>query len=306
MTTLRARFDGLIRHLLYPLLAAATLAYLAHELAGPRAAIGHHYGVFVGTLVVLMVIIESVHALRAEWRMTGATFWRRDLPFLVIGASTIALANAVALHIVTEHAMTPGRALAEVPLLPGVIISLLITDFIWYWVHRFSHQARGRTGRWLWRVHLAHHLPRQVYVLMHAIGHPINTIMVRAILIVPPFLLGFSPEVVFTAGVVTGLQGLVSHFNVDSRVGWLNYLLMGTELHRYHHSADPGEAKNFGAVLSVWDQLFGTFVYRPARMPAALGINDPARYPHDTQLLAVLAYPLRPATPRRAKAESSA
>lgn len=299
MPSPRAHFDWAIRHLLYPLFAAATLAYLAFELSGPTADIGRHYGAFVGTLVVLMVVIESAHALRAEWRMTWSSFWRRDLPFLVVGALTLVSANAVALRIVTEHAMAPGRALAAVPVVPGVILSLLITDFLWYWLHRLSHEAHGRTGRWLWRVHVAHHLPRQVYVLMHAIGHPINTIMVRTILTLPPFLLGFSPEVVFAAGVVTGLQGLVSHFNVDSRVGWLNYLLMGTELHRYHHSADAAEAKNFGAVLSVWDQLFGTFVYRPARSPAALGVDDPAQYPQDTQLLAVLAYPLRPSAPRR-------
>ena len=31
-----------------------------------------------------------------------------------------------------------------------------------------------------------------------------------------------------TASVITGFQGLVSHFNVDSRVGWLNYVLSGT------------------------------------------------------------------------------
>jgi sterol desaturase/sphingolipid hydroxylase (fatty acid hydroxylase superfamily) len=293
MKSIRARFDRAIRYLLYPLSAAAMLAYLAYELNGPKASIGHHYGWYVGTLVILMILIESAHALRADWRVTWATFWRRDLPFLVVGASTIALANWVALRIVTEHAMTPGRALAQVDVVSGVVMSLLVTDFLWYWVHRLSHEARGRTGRWLWRVHVAHHLPKQVYVLMHAIGHPINAIVVRAILTIPPFLMGFSPEVVFATGVVTGLQGLVSHFNVDSRVGWLNYLLVGTELHRYHHSADPAEAKNFGAVVSVWDQLFGTFVYRPAEAPRALGIDDPAQYPADTQLLSVLALPLR-------------
>lgn len=85
----------------------------------------------------------------------------------------------------------------------------------------------------------------------------------------------------------------MSHFNVDSRVGWLNYLLVGTELHRYHHSADPAEAKNFGAVVSIWDQVFGTFVYRPGNVPRALGVDEPRHYPADTQLLQVLVHPLR-------------
>jgi sterol desaturase/sphingolipid hydroxylase (fatty acid hydroxylase superfamily) len=293
MKSMHASVDTAIRHLLYPLFAIITLAYLAHELSGPKTAIGRHYGIHLASLIVAMTVIEARHALRSEWRMTWATFWRRDLPFLVLGASTIAIANFIAAMIVTRHAMAPQRALADVPLVPGVLASILVTDFLWYWLHRFSHEARGGVGQFLWRVHVAHHLPRQVYVLMHAIGHPINTVTVRAILAIPPFLMGFSPEVVFAASVITGLQGLVSHFNVDSRVGWLNYVLVGTELHRTHHSADLAEAKNFGAVVSIWDQLFGTFVYRPGEVPRALGIDEPQRHPADTQLLSMLLHPLR-------------
>jgi len=298
MRPTNASIETAIRYLLYPLLAIATLVYLAHELSGPTAFIGRHYGLYLAGLIPVMVLIEAKHALRPEWRMTWGTFWRRDLPFLIIGASTIAATNFVAAIIVTEHAMAPSRALADIPLVPGVVMSILVTDFLWYWVHRYSHAARGSAGGFLWRIHLAHHLPRQVYVLMHAINHPINTVVVRAILTIPPYFMGFSPQVVFTASVITGLQGLVSHFNVDSRVGWLNYVLMGTELHRYHHSTDPAESKNFGAVVSIWDQLFGTFVYRPGGEPAAIGIEEPQRHPADTELVSVLLHPLRRSDPR--------
>lgn len=290
---IRNHFDMAVRYLLYPLLALITLGYLSYELSGPRAAIGHHYGFYLGGLVVTMILIETAHALRSDWRMTRSSFLRRDLPFLVVGASTIAVANFAAARFVTAHSFSPGSMLADIPVVPGVVVSILVTDFLWYWVHRASHEARGSVGRFLWSVHVAHHLPKQVYVLMHAIGHPINAVVVRAILSIPPYFMGFSPEVLFATNVVIGLQGLVSHFNVDSRVGWLNYLLMGTELHRYHHSADSSEAKNFGAVVSVWDQLFGTFVYRPGEAPRALGIDNPADYPADTQMLAVLLHPWR-------------
>lgn len=66
----------------------------------------------------------------------------------------------------------------------------------------------------------------------------------------------------------------------------------GLGQHRYRHSGDSAEAKNFGAVVSVWDPLFGTFEYRPAETPRALGIDDPTQYPADTQLWTVLALPL--------------
>ncbi len=284
--------DVAIRYLLYPLLAAGTLVYLAIELRGPEGSLGRYFGAYLGTVLVVMVLVEAAHPLRRAWRMTWRIFLRRDLPFLLVGAATLAAVNWAAMRVATEHALSHGNALAGVPLVPGVIAAILVSDLLWYWVHRFSHEAPGRFGRWLWRVHVAHHLPAQVYVLMHAISHPINLIVVRAILVVPGFLLGFPPDVAFAATVITGLQGLVSHFNVDSRVGWLNYVLSGTELHRYHHSASAAESKNYGAVVSVWDQLFGTFVYRPGEAPLALGVEDAARYPADTRVLSVLAYPL--------------
>ena len=283
-----------VRWLLYPALALATLAYLAHALGGPPGTLGRHYGAYLAAMVGVLALVESRYALRDDWRMTRPRFLRRDLPFLLLGAATLGATQWAATWLATQLALTRGQALAHWPLLPAVGVSLLLTDGLWYAVHRYSHESRSRLGQFLWRVHVAHHLPQQVYVLMHAIGHPLNAVLVRALLALPPCWLGFAPEAVFVAGVVTGFQGLVSHFNVDSRVGPLNHLLVGTELHRHHHSADPAEAGNYGAVLSVWDQLFGTFVYRPGAAPAALGVADPQAHPRDTQIAAVLREPWRP------------
>ena len=292
-THLHQKFDDALRYYLYPLLAVITLAYLAHELSGPQETLGHHYGWYAGGMVIVMVLVEMLHPIRSEWRMTQATFWRRDLPFIILGSGTIVAVNYFTVTIVTQYSFLRGTSHEGIPLLLGIILALLTTDFLWYWVHRICHEARGSFGQFLWRVHAVHHLPRQVYVLMQSVGHPINVIVVRLILTLPLYALGFSPEVVFAASVIIAFQGLVSHFNVDSRVGWLNYLLVGTELHRYHHSADASEAKNFGAVVSVWDQLFGTFYYRPGKLPKLLGVDNPSLYPSDTKLLDVVAYPFR-------------
>jgi sterol desaturase/sphingolipid hydroxylase (fatty acid hydroxylase superfamily) len=68
-------------------------------------------------------------------------------------------------------------------------------------------------------------------------------------------------------------------------------VLVGNELHRYHHSADLDEAKNFGNIVPLWDIVFGTFVYRPGDAPKALGLADPSRYPADVRILGVLSLP---------------
>lgn len=67
-------------------------------------------------------------------------------------------------------------------------------------------------------------------------------------------------------------------------------MLIGPETHRYHHSAD--HKVNFGAATSVWDQLFGTFLFAPAP-PERLGLADPTTYPDIEHFHQVLAWPLR-------------
>jgi len=288
--------EGFVRHALYPVLAAATVVYLyvdVNAAEGAATNLGRWYGAYLIALVVTMLVVEHLAPLRAEWRMTSRLFLRRDLPYLVIGGATLTVINAAGVHVATHFQLARGGAAASLPITLGAVLAILLTDFAWYWVHRVSHEAKGRAGRFMWRVHVAHHLPAQVYVLMHVVGHPLNAIIVRALLTVPLYALGFPPESVFIAGVVTGFQGLVSHFNVDSRVGWLNYLLIGTELHRHHHSADVNEAKNYGAVVSLWDQLFGTFHYQPGRAPKRLGVDDATLYPADVQIGKVMALPFR-------------
>lgn len=282
-----------IQYGLYPLLFTVMLGYAAFELGQPANRFGSYYGIYLTALVAVMLLVETLHPLKSEWKMSWASFSRRDLPYLLIGGLTLGLINFGAGWAILHFGVMHGTSHAALSFVPAVILALLIPDFIWYWVHRLSHEGRGHLGQWFWKMHLAHHLPQQVYLLMHGVAHPLNTIIVRSIMTVPMFFLGFSAEVLFVANLVVGLQGFVSHFNVDIRAGWANYFLMGTELHRYHHSADPVEAKNYAAVVTLWDQLFGTFYYRPGVVAKRLGVEHPAHYPQDREIIKVLALPFK-------------
>ncbi|MBL4766772.1 MAG: hypothetical protein JKY94_03535 [Rhodobacteraceae bacterium] len=50
-------------------------------------------------------------------------------------------------------------------------------------------------------------------------------------------------------------------------------------MYLYHHSADVNEAKNYGATLSIYDQLFGTFVYHPGIPPKEFGVHPNSGQP---------------------------
>jgi sterol desaturase/sphingolipid hydroxylase (fatty acid hydroxylase superfamily) len=280
-----------MRYVFYPLALASTLFYIHAEVEGWFGALGKTYPLYLLTLISTMLVFERIAPMRTQWNMSKRSFLIRDLPMLVVNGAVIAATT----YLVTWLAVHHGGFFLHKSTLPWqaeAIIALLLSDFLWYWVHRYSHEGKGRLGRWLWKTHAIHHLPGEVYVFMHVVGHPINSAYVRVILMLPAILFGFSPEAVFAASVFNGFQGLMSHFNVDSRAGWFNRLFIGTELHRYHHSADMEEAMNYAATVSIWDQLFGTYRL-PGIAPLKLGVGDRANYPSDNQWAKLLAMPFK-------------
>jgi len=284
-------FDKFIRHALYPVLLVFIIGYAFIEISGPDETLGQYYPYYLGLLLGTMLCIEILRPLRTEWRMTRTTFFRRDLPFLLISGATIFLVQLLAGWFIIWFGLIRGVSHNEIALLPSIILIILTVDFLWYWVHRWSHEGRDPVAHWLWRIHVAHHLPQQVYLLMHAVSHPFNVVIVKTLFTVPLFFIGFSTEAVFISNLIIGLQGMVSHFNVDMRAAYFNYLFMGAELHRYHHSANPTESKNYASTIVLWDILFGTYVAKFNAPPQKLGIEKPDQYPTDQEILKILRLP---------------
>lgn len=279
----------IIRWGFYPLALIATLSYIFAEVHGLFGSVGKAYPFYLGTLIAVMITLERLYPLRREWGMTHQKFFIRDLPMLAVNGAAIGLTSKLITWLSLHAGAQPLFTLSISWWLQAIVL-LAVFDFMWYWFHRISHKGAGIVGKWLWKIHVLHHLPSGVYVFMHPAGHPLNGVVVRTLMMMPAILLGVSPEAVFAAGVVNGFQGIISHFNVDSRAGWFNNIFMGTELHRFHHSADVDETKNYAATFSFWDRLFGT--YRLSRStPSKLGVENRDEYPEDKQWIKLMALP---------------
>jgi sterol desaturase/sphingolipid hydroxylase (fatty acid hydroxylase superfamily) len=280
-----------VTHGLYPLmlLGVLTITYLAVDRRWNATTV-YFYATLA--MVATLMAVEWLMPMRRDWSMTLRSAWR-DLRYIAFVAPTIAVLrwsfSLLAVHI----ASTRSGPMSAWPLIPAAIGYLLAFELLQYGLHRFSHSDRGVVGRFLWRAHATHHLPDRVYVLMHAVFHPFNAFLNVLAAQIPLILLGPPPGAVLLAMLLIDLQSLVSHFNADIRAGWFNYLLIGTELHRHHHRADPGPGRNFGNTLVIWDQVFGTFDYRPGQAPAALGVTNPREYPPSERVLEVLSLPFR-------------
>lgn len=276
--------------LTWPILFTLNIAMALYAMA-------HHgnYSRVLGTLLitdlVVLVTLEFLFPLRPQWKMTRESF-SRDLKYIVAGVATVSLIDGafglVSIRLNTGHA----GPLTNWPLFASVPTALLTIEFVNYWQHRWSHEMSGGLGKFLWKSHAAHHLPEQVYVFMHPAAHPINNVIVRgAVTVVPLYYLGASPETVLLVSTIVTFQALISHCNVNIRTGWVNYILSGTELHRFHHSASLTESKNYSVTLSFLDVLFGSFYYRPGNLPGRLGVDDPSAYPNSNEFWKVMSLP---------------
>jgi sterol desaturase/sphingolipid hydroxylase (fatty acid hydroxylase superfamily) len=280
----------------YPVIAFITAGAIAITLARDldRNAIAALLAIVP---VIIAVAVEWRYPLGPDWRMTKQSFFSRDFPFIVLAIVTERFAETAAVLVAAAFVATKGFGpLAELPLAVQVVATLVVFDLLWYGYHRAAH----RFGR-LWRVHGAHHAPAQLYALMHLVFHPLDLIASRFVVAMIAFrFIGVKPDAIFIAVVIISMQQMISHVNADLRVGWLNYALIGTETHRYHHSADHNG--NFSSVIPLWDLVFGTFVYDPTRVPERVGLREPGTYPDPRRFHETLAWPFRRDTRRAALA----
>lgn len=279
-----------ITYCFYPVVVIATLTTAWLKSAGPSD-LQWLFTAFAAVRFAAFLLAEWCAPARPEWSMSWRSF-TRDLKYMAAGTVVGQAGKFVAGWWSIGAAQSTTGALSELPLALQLLLAVLGYEFVQYWFHRASHEARGRLGRFLWRIHVVHHLPQGVYFLMHPVMHPLNMVIAMLMVLIPGTVLGLSADAVFLFNVLLGLQASFSHLNAPVRAGPLNYVLTGTELHRLHHSEKLEEAGNYGVLTPVWDLVFRTYV-PPGRIPERLGVAEPQAYPQSHEFWSCMRLPFR-------------
>lgn len=150
-----------------------------------------------------------------------------------------------------------------------MLFFFVVHDFYIYWFHRWQHH-----NKYLWRVHEAHHATEDVDWLSGSRSHAIEILINQTVEFAPIVLLSGRPEVIVFKQVIDAAWGMYIHSNIDVRSGWLQRIVNGPEMHRWHHAIEITEGGiNFGTKLAIWDYMFGTAV-RPDHKPRGYGLSD--------------------------------
>jgi sterol desaturase/sphingolipid hydroxylase (fatty acid hydroxylase superfamily) len=215
-----------------------------------------------------------------EWfflrRRKGTAFdWRENLASLGVAAGH-RFAGAVGLLVLRPafEAMWAHR-LWTVPLrdAPRFLLALLCVELAYYWQHRASHAVR-----WLWASHAVHHTSQTITVAAaYRLGWT-DLLSGTPFFVAPVVLIGFPPEAVLVAvALVVAYQGWI-HTELVPPLPWFDRVFNSPANHRVHHATDDGYAgRNFGAVLVVFDRLFGTYAPEVPGRPRSYGLAAQVR-----------------------------
>jgi sterol desaturase/sphingolipid hydroxylase (fatty acid hydroxylase superfamily) len=159
--------------------------------------------------------------------------------------------------------------LSKLPLWAQIIIFLVASDFLLYWIHRGFHRPA------MWKYHAVHHSSEELEWISAARFHPANIFLGTVAVDVALLLAGISPEVMVVIGPFTVAYSAFVHANLNWTLGPFKYVLASPVFHRWHHTApDEGGEKNFASTFPVIDWMFGTFYMPEDKLPKEYGIDD--------------------------------
>lgn len=142
------------------------------------------------------------------------------------------------------------------------LLGLFGVDFMFYWWHRASHVVNV-----FWAVHGVHHQSED-FNLAVALRQPAFEPITWFLFYVPLAVLGVSPEIYIASYAIDRLYQFFIHTElVDKLPRPIEWLFNTPSHHRVHHGVqDQYLDKNYGAILIVWDRMFGTFEVESERV----------------------------------------
>ena len=240
---------------------------------------------------VAIIAAELTIPYRGRWRESQGDL-KTDLCYLALTGVALLVAAAPLMSACAAAAIWLGERFGGTlwpQHWPGAVklgLALLVYELGSYVLHHISHHTP------LWRLHSVHHSVRRLHGLNSIRSHPLDFFLSVVATSGPLLLLGVDPLVFAQVTVFGTVNMWLQHTNADMKTGLLDWVFVTPHIHRWHHSqAQAEQQKNLGAILIVWDVVFGTrMAPRDRQPPEDVGTGHEV-YP-DT-FLAQLAAPFR-------------
>jgi sterol desaturase/sphingolipid hydroxylase (fatty acid hydroxylase superfamily) len=148
------------------------------------------------------------------------------------------------------------------------VLLIVFVDFCYYWSHRLEHRSRL-----FWTWHSVHHSSHE-FSATTALRLSWLEPLVSWYLLIPAVVIGFDPMDAFIALQILLQYQTWIHSKKIGKLGWFEHFFNSPSHHRVHHGANPEYLdKNYGALLIIWDRMFGT--YKQETVSVQYGLTHP-------------------------------
>ena len=227
-------------------------------------------------LVVLILLLEWVKPVYAKLSVFSVAFFHDFLWFLlnalfmgvVIPAYQVLLTRFYHSYL----GLSRGYIVEAWPVWAQILVAVLAADFIRWFHHLLRHKVIL-----FWCFHTVHHSQRDMNLFTDLRVHPVERFIEVSVAFIPFLSLRTDVALVSVPGwfLFGSWYARFYHSNIKTNLGLLRYIMVTPQSHRIHHSLKMKHRdKNFGAIFSIWDHLFGT-QYRNYEEYPETGLDDP-------------------------------
>ncbi len=139
------------------------------------------------------------------------------------------------------------------------LLHFTLIDYLYYWNHRIFHKKQ------FWWLHSVHHSSPKMDILMTSKNSLWTPFFIVYIWIHAFFLSIIANPTPYLIGLATSAcldlwrhSGFNVNLNSNNSIQYLWWLLITPNDHSWHHSSNKYDV-NFGANLTLWDRMHGTF-----------------------------------------------
>ncbi len=149
----------------------------------------------------------------------------------------------------------------NLPLILEVFIAILLLDFIGaFLAHYVEHKVNP-----LWMIHLVHHSDHNVDTTTANRHHPLESLIRFIFTLFAIIIVGAPIGYVMLYQSLSVVSTQFNHANIKlpkKLDKLISYLLVSPDMHKiHHHYRLPYTDANYGNIFSIWDRLFGTYMY---------------------------------------------
>ena len=222
------------------------------------------------TLLMVFVILSILELCAPREKLPKRHLhqsYKTNICLFVVNSIAMSIVSASSLFILAERYSDKGLLNTLTSPVWKAILSFLMLDLLMYLWHKASHSFDC-----LWMFHKVHHNDPYLNVTTSFRIHFLELVITNFLKGILIILLGIEEAIVLTSEALMTLFIMFHHTNI-SFLGekLLSYVIIVPSLHRTHHSKERCEHdSNYGAVLSLWDRLFGTLA---DLIPAEIGIK---------------------------------